>query len=532
LETSDCGLPNEIGVAIGTSPTDSFKSLKNTGTGCLETADCDLSNENGVDISKSLAYLSTPQTDLSESFQSEVPGHGENTDEGLEGDSVRGSENADQIHEDNLEVSQTLEALEDNTTTKISPFEEKKAVKRVTFAPTASSLEDEQLETDKIKVTDTASNDKVVSDLCCTECPDEPIFKRGQLLVHLTDKHYSKKLLQLYPFTEGSCQLCVEANRARATVCKTKAAYAKHIGTVHEKVLELVPTHLKDAVLAIGKRRISVSSKEVESEDMETVGSRTQEVKESVSKSESITEKKEAIETTAPEVDDDEKNEGPVTEDPPLVISDGTRAQAKVISAGKCPFCPNSKTQFPRASLLNHLSSTHYNKQLLDAFPYKEGETCKLCVETGRQNPLVVKSKTRYITHMGSLHEKVIDLLPSEIRDALEVTKKVPVRASRRSSIANKEMLETSPPPPALPAQLQKRSVPPGPPSSRAPAPGPPMMTVPSPTTRTFPRTRTGSTVDEEDIPSNGKGTRGNTKETEKNVYIHKFSGVSISKID
>merc|ERR1712179_129848 len=352
-------------------------------------------------------------------------------------------------------------------------------------------------------------------------------------LVHLTDKHYSKKLLQLYPFTEGSCQLCVEANRPRATVCKTKAAYAKHVGTVHEKVLELVPTHLKDAVLAIGKRRLSVSVKEVDSEDMETVGSSIQESKGNVPVSESITEEKEAVETPAPEADNDVKNEGQDTENTLPVISEGTRAEAKAISSGKCPFCPNSKTQFPRASMLNHLSSTHYNKQLLDAFPYKEGETCKLCLETGRQNPLVVKSKTRYITHMGSLHEKVIDLPPSEIRDALEVPKKVPVRTSRRSSIANKEILDTSPPPPALPAQLQQRSAPPGPPSStRAPAPGPPMMTTPGSTSRTYPRTRRVSTVDEEDVPSNGKGTRGKTKETGKNVYLHKFSGVSISKID
>merc|ERR1719184_535248 len=113
---------------------------------------------------------------------------------------------------------------------------------------------------------------------------------------------------------------------------------------------------------------------------------------------------------------------------------------------------------------------------------------------------------------MGSLHEKVIDLLPSEIRDALEVTKKVPVRTSRRSSITNKELLDTSSPPPALPEQLQQRSGPPGPPSStRAPAPGPPMMTAPGSTSRTYPRTRTVSTVDEEDIPSNGKGSRGYT---------------------
>merc|ERR1712025_124040 len=183
--------------------------------------------------------------------------------------------------------------------------------------------------------------------------------------------------------------------------------------------------------------------------------------------------------------------------------------------------------------MLNHLSSTHYNKQLLDAFPYKEGETCSLCLETGRQNPLVVKSKTRYITHMGSIHEKVVDLLPAEIRDALEVSKKVPSRSSRRSSVVNKEILESSSPPPVPAAHFQPRVAPPGPSgSNRAPAPGPPTTTVPGPASTTLPRARRVSSMEEEDVASSGKGSRGKTKASEKSVRLHKYSGVSISKID
>merc|ERR1712192_92158 len=115
--------------------------------------------------------------------------------------------------------------------------------------------------------------------------------------------------------------------------------------------------------------------------------------------------------------------------------------EVKGLKSGQCPFCPNTKTQFQRSSLLNHLSSTHYNKQLLDAFPYQEGETCKLCVETGRQNPLIAKSKPRYINHMGSLHEKVLDLLPPNIKESLE-SKKVPARTTRKS-VSSKDIQDT-----------------------------------------------------------------------------------------
>merc|ERR1712025_283873 len=98
----------------------------------------------------------------------------------------------------------------------------------------------------------------------------------------------------------------------------------------------------------------------------------------------------------------------------------------------------------------------------------------------------------------GSLHEKVIELLPHEIRDAMEGSKKVPLRTSRRS-VLRKEMLENTTPivtsQPLLsngPSQLAPSG------SNRAPAPGPPMKTVPGPPLKTLPSSTTIYAVSKE----------------------------------
>ena len=108
--------------------------------------------------------------------------------------------------------------------------------------------------------------------------------------------------------------------------------------------------------------------------------------------------------------------------------------------------------------------STHYNKQLLDAFPYEEGKKCQLCVDAGRTNPLIAKSKSRHINHVGSLHEKVLDMLPSKLSLSFNNSRKSTLRQSAKAGGFEEEQpvynnLNTGP-------QLK---------NFRGPVPGPPM---------------------------------------------------------
>eukprot|EP00092_Neocalanus_flemingeri_P037566 GFUD01040901.1.p1 GENE.GFUD01040901.1~~GFUD01040901.1.p1 ORF type:complete len:1283 (+),score=422.18 GFUD01040901.1:44-3892(+) len=363
--------------------------------------------------------------------------------------------------------------------------------------------------------------------LSCTLCPNQPAFKRGQLLMHLTDKHYSKDLLQMFPYTEGSsCQLCVDTSRARVATCKTKTNHVKHVGTVHEKVLDLVPTDLREAVLAVTKRRASISVREAENESLDGFEFQNQEkISEDIS-----TIKEEST------VDDDSTNTDVVVDSGvPEVKSENVvdkATEAKEFNSGQCPFCPNTKTQFQRSTLLNHLSSTHYNKQLLDAFPYQEGTTCQLCVETGRQNPLIARSKPRFVNHVGSLHEKVLDLIPANLRDSLEGTKKVLTRTTRRSVINrdNQDGAAMSLPPavrPPVPGPSSSRGPAPGPPMAARPVPGPPSTAV---STRSLPKSLSVSVVPEDRLAS--LGNLSISKVQEKVPTLPKLSNVSISKIE
>merc|ERR1719186_1974634 len=370
--------------------------------------------------------------------------------------------------------------------------------------------------------------------LFCSLCPNQTTYKRGQLLMHLTDKHYSKDLLQLYPFTEGSsCQLCIDTSRAKVTTSKTKANYAKHVGTVHEKVLDLVPADLREAILAVSKRKASISTKEAENESLE--GLRVQ--NQVTNGIEIGTIKEESTVDTYPMVTGAKEVPDAKSEN----VFEKVHNETEGFISGRCPFCPNTKTQFQRSSLLNHLSSTHYNKQLLDAFPYQEGDPCRFCVETGRPNPMVARSKPRYVYHMGSLHEKVLEFLPTNLRDSLEDKRKVPARVPRKS-MSDKDGQEAAPSylpsvtRTPLPGPPSLRGPAPGP-STRGPAPGPPMpaRSVPGPphvvpSTRSLPKSLSVSTVPEDRLAN--LGNLSISKVQEKKPSLPKLANVSISKVE
>ena len=130
------------------------------------------------------------------------------------------------------------------------------------------------------------------------------------------------------------------------TKIKTKATYAKHVGTVHKKVLDLVPAELKEAVLAVSKTRksIIVTTKEPEADGLEVVGVQKQEL---AGGNEVNTIKEECVDADNMEVDANNIKEGAEAE---LESINEKVIEAKGLKSGRCPFCPNTKTQFQRSS--------------------------------------------------------------------------------------------------------------------------------------------------------------------------------------
>jgi len=442
------------------------------------------------------------------------------------------SADASKVDESSVHTLVTTESVESDkigteaasVSTRTSPSSLKSEIPKPELEPSTSAPEHPKPAPEH--PAPTPVSEEAVAGLSCPMCPTQPPLRRAQLLTHLTDKHYSKDLQQRFPWTEGaSCQLCVDTSRVKVTISKTKATYAKHVGTVHEKVLDLVPTELKEAVLAVSKTRKSTMAtiKEPEADGLEVVGVKKQEL---AGGNEVNTIKEECVDNDNVE-DAGSSKEVTGTR---LESTDVKVIEAKGLKSGQCPFCPNTKTQFQRSSLLNHLSSTHYNKQLLDAFPYQEGETCKLCLETGRQNPLVAKSKPRYINHMGSLHEKVLDLLPPNVKESLEVAKKITTRTTRKS-VSSKDIQDTVSSAPSHttvsgPSSSRGTSAGPTTTSTRAPAPGPPGP----PLARSLPKSLTVSAVPEDRLTNMGNVSISKVKE--KRMSLPKLANVSISKIE
>jgi len=71
-----------------------------------------------------------------------------------------------------------------------------------------------------------------------------------------------------------------------------------------------------------------------------------------------------------------------------------------------CKYC--TSRSFPeRKKLLVHLSLVHFQRQILDKFPFKENESCPLCDQ-------IINTKSVYLLHIGEGHEQVISIMDEE----------------------------------------------------------------------------------------------------------------------
>merc|ERR1719318_95354 len=63
-------------------------------------------------------------------------------------------------------------------------------------------------------------------------CSSEILFKtRSEILLHLTQAHYTEGLLELFPFNKGQpCKICVDEKKPKVLIAQVKNRYIAHIG--------------------------------------------------------------------------------------------------------------------------------------------------------------------------------------------------------------------------------------------------------------------------------------------------------------
>merc|ERR1712059_239232 len=94
---------------------------------------------------------------------------------------------------------------------------------------------------------------------------------------------------------------------------------------------------------------------------------------------------------------------------PASKVKSNHKANPKKIS---CALCTDDKT-YSRSSLLVHLTSKHFYKELSNKYMKTlENGSCILC-------PSTFKAKGSLLTHLGTVHEKILDFCPEKIKESL-----------------------------------------------------------------------------------------------------------------
>ena len=85
-----------------------------------------------------------------------------------------------------------------------------------------------------------------------------------------------------------------------------------------------------------------------------------------------------------------------------------------------CSLCPNTEiVNFHfRSQMLSHLSNVHLPTELLTLYSMNNDGRCGLCLESGVSD--VFRDSNVYVNHVGSFHEKVLEILPSDFCERIE----------------------------------------------------------------------------------------------------------------
>ena len=237
--------------------------------------------------------------------------------------------------------------------------------------------------------------------LLCSLCEDSPVFRRSTLLLHLSSAHFGKQL-KTFADTElgGDCKLCIEENKARVfkTTPNRLNVYLRHIGSVHEKVIELIPKEEKNLEMLDALNNQSI--KEAEDVASKSFDSSMDTSSNSVHADESLNTGDECKPSKSPRAEGVPRG-GP---------KDGVSVP--------CSMCVSNDVLFnSKCKLMEHLA-IHFNKHLTESYGglFQENGQCPMCVKEKKSSifTMTSKNKTNLMRHFGSTHRVVVDLIPKE----------------------------------------------------------------------------------------------------------------------
>ena len=281
---------------------------------------------------------------------------------------------------------------------------------------------------------------KNIEEIKCFFC--EKVFENAQdLLRHLSQTHFGKKIFDKYPLEQdGTCKICIEEDRKKKFIMKSRTPYYYHMGKVHLRALEFLDHKQQIEMITLLKIDPNDASLAfLSSNDLDVQVSLEEAVEKGESFEEEIIQSKEEVEedtqkhgnNKANNVDNEETAEiestnllkvkkskkrksndckgniNEISSDSPLKV------KGSVIGGHlKCSMCDDNKELFKKSTLLLHLSTSHLSKELGARFKkedIKDQEQCSFCLE--EKKPRVYKIHlsrfSDYLRHVGAIHEQV-----------------------------------------------------------------------------------------------------------------------------
>ena len=184
-----------------------------------------------------------------------------------------------------------------------------------------------------------------------------------------------------------------------------KSVYLRHLGVTHELVL-LFMEPAEEVTEGQADDNSPIENNEMvkttENSQTEVLGPPV------VNKEEDIVKNQEVKEVVASAV-------GAGTDQSPRTPVEAV-AVMDVASVQCFPCQENNKTRIfeKKSEFLKHLSLIHYGKQILQNYPYREGEKCDLCYDSAKK-VYIPNKKELYVCHVSIIHQKLFELIPPEI---------------------------------------------------------------------------------------------------------------------
>ena len=211
-----------------------------------------------------------------------------------------------------------------------------------------------------------------------------------------------------------------------------------HVGKFHEVVIKLMEAsslQVPDKALlnAQGEENASQQDDGTE-ESVEKVENEVAKVKDAEEqKEDDITSNETEVSTSPSKVSTAIKNPGEdskegnmekvkIDEVPLCGDVDTTK---KEDSSVQCPFCikdGKTRTFDKKSEFLKHISLIHYGRQILQKFPFKDGQSCSICLESPAKKEYRASKKELHVCHVAILHQKLFDLIPKEVEQMIQVT--------------------------------------------------------------------------------------------------------------